>query len=55
MKQIIIDKLASVEKEHNIKILFSCESGSRGWEFPSPTAITTYGSYTYGPIVIIFL
>jgi predicted nucleotidyltransferase len=36
MKQMIIDKLASVEKEHNIKILFSCESGSRGWEFPSP-------------------
>jgi predicted nucleotidyltransferase len=36
MQQMIIDKLASVEKEHNIKILFSCESGSRGWEFPSP-------------------
>jgi predicted nucleotidyltransferase len=36
MQQMIIDKLASVEKEHKIKILFSCESGSRGWEFPSP-------------------
>jgi predicted nucleotidyltransferase len=36
MKQIITDKLAAVEKENNIKILFSCESGSRGWEFPSP-------------------
>ncbi|MCS3797781.1 DNA polymerase beta superfamily protein [Niastella sp. OAS944] len=36
MKQLILDKLAAVEKEHNIKILFSCESGSRGWEFPSP-------------------
>lgn len=36
MKQLITNKLAAVEKEHNIKILFSCESGSRGWEFPSP-------------------
>lgn len=36
MKQLILDKLAAVEKEHTIKILFSCESGSRGWEFPSP-------------------
>lgn len=36
MKQLIIDRLAAVEKENNIKILFSCESGSRGWEFPSP-------------------
>ena len=36
MKQLITDKLATVEKENYIKILFSCESGSRGWEFPSP-------------------
>jgi uncharacterized protein len=36
MQQTIINKLAAIEKEQNIKILFACESGSRGWEFPSP-------------------
>jgi len=36
MQQLIIDKLAAVEKEHGIRILYACESGSRGWEFPSP-------------------
>lgn len=36
MKQTIINKLAEVEKEQHIQILFACESGSRGWQFPSP-------------------
>ncbi|RBQ10269.1 nucleotidyltransferase domain-containing protein [Pedobacter miscanthi] len=36
MKTTIINKLAEIERSNNIKILFSCESGSRGWEFPSP-------------------
>jgi predicted nucleotidyltransferase len=36
MLQTIINKLAEVEKEQHIQILFACESGSRGWEFPSP-------------------
>lgn len=36
MKQFITDKLSAVEKENDIKILFACESGSRGWGFPSP-------------------
>ena len=36
MQQLIIDKLAAVEKEHGIRILYACESGSRGWQFPSP-------------------
>ena len=36
MQQLIIDKLATVEKENGIRILYACESGSRGWEFPSP-------------------
>jgi hypothetical protein len=31
-----LNKLATIEQENNIKILFACESGSRGWEFPSP-------------------
>ncbi|KIA91422.1 nucleotidyltransferase [Pedobacter kyungheensis] len=36
MKTEIIRKLGEIECAHNIKILFACESGSRGWEFPSP-------------------
>lgn len=36
MKRTIQNKLLEVEKEYSIKILYSCESGSRGWEFPSP-------------------
>jgi predicted nucleotidyltransferase len=36
MQQTIIDKLSAIEQEHKIKMLFACESGSRGWEFPSP-------------------
>lgn len=36
MQQTIINKLAEIELEHKIKILFACESGSRGWQFPSP-------------------
>ena len=36
MKKIIEEKLQQIEKEHGIKILYSCESGSRAWGFPSP-------------------
>lgn len=36
MKTIILNKLAEIEQQHGIRILFACESGSRGWEFPSP-------------------
>lgn len=36
MKAAIQNKLLEIEKEHDIKILYACESGSRGWEFPSP-------------------
>lgn len=35
MRTIILSKLDLIEEEHNVKILFSCESGSRGWKFPS--------------------
>ena len=28
--------LARIEKEHAVKVLFACESGSRGWGFASP-------------------
>ena len=36
MKTIIKQKLTEIEKTHGIKILYSCESGSRAWGFPSP-------------------
>lgn len=28
--------LLRIEKEHDVKVLFACESGSRGWGFASP-------------------
>jgi len=36
MKEIILQKLAELEKTENIKILYACESGSRAWGFASP-------------------
>lgn len=36
MKATVINRLAEIERSNDIKILFACESGSRGWEFPSP-------------------
>ena len=36
MKTIIQSKLIEIEKTYDLKILFACESGSRGWGFPSP-------------------
>lgn len=33
---IIEEKLVEIEREYGISILFACESGSRGWGFPSP-------------------
>lgn len=32
----IMDKLAAVEAQEGVRILFACESGSRGWGFASP-------------------
>ncbi len=29
-------KLAQIEVEHQVRVLFACESGSRGWGFASP-------------------
>jgi len=36
MKSIILEKLAEIETQHQVKILYACESGSRAWGFASP-------------------
>ena len=36
MKKEICSTLAEIEKLHNVKIQYACESGSRAWGFPSP-------------------
>lgn len=36
MKTRILHQLQEIEKSHQLKILYACESGSRGWQFPSP-------------------
>lgn len=36
MEKRILGTLDTIEKEYGIHILYSCESGSRGWQFPSP-------------------
>ena len=35
MKKKIIKRLREIEKEHHVKVLYACESGSRAWGFPS--------------------
>lgn len=36
MRTEILKRLEAIEKEWQVKILYACESGSRGWGFPSP-------------------
>lgn len=36
MKDIIKEKLDSIESNNGVKVLFACESGSRAWGFASP-------------------
>jgi predicted nucleotidyltransferase len=35
MEKIIKENIVKIEKEHEIKIIYACESGSRAWGFPS--------------------
>ncbi len=34
--ELILHNLSRIEREHNVKILFAAESGSRAWGFASP-------------------
>lgn len=36
VRQEILRKLQAVEAEHGVRVLYACESGSRGWGFASP-------------------
>lgn len=36
MKETILETLRTIEQQHNIKILYAVESGSRAWGFASP-------------------
>lgn len=36
IRQEILRKLQAVEAEHGVRVLYACESGSRGWGFASP-------------------
>lgn len=36
IKDIILSRLRVAEQEHQVRILYACESGSRAWGFPSP-------------------
>lgn len=36
MQREIAQHLEQVERQHNVKILYACESGSRSWGFASP-------------------
>ncbi len=36
MRATILDCLRNIETQHDVTVLFACESGSRGWGFASP-------------------
>ncbi|MBF5005080.1 nucleotidyltransferase domain-containing protein [Diaphorobacter caeni] len=36
MRRVVDAQLSALEREHDVTVLFACESGSRGWGFASP-------------------
>jgi uncharacterized protein len=36
MRATIVSCLREIEAQHDVKVIFACESGSRGWGFASP-------------------
>ena len=36
MRATVLEALAALEQRHDVRVLFACESGSRGWGFASP-------------------
>lgn len=36
MREMVLQQLAQMEQRYDVKVLFACESGSRGWGFASP-------------------
>lgn len=36
MRERVLQQLKSVEQRDNVRVLYACESGSRGWGFASP-------------------
>jgi len=36
IREAVLEKLRLVEAEHDVRVLYACESGSRGWGFASP-------------------
>lgn len=36
VRQRVLQALAEIERAHEVRVLFACESGSRGWGFASP-------------------
>lgn len=41
MRERVLRQLQQVEQRYGVKVLYACESGSRGWGFASRTVITT--------------
>ncbi|QVM91984.1 nucleotidyltransferase domain-containing protein [Pseudomonas entomophila] len=36
MRERVLDELQRIEREHQVTVLYACESGSRAWGFASP-------------------